>query len=227
MRERAVMNTVPPPTVPDALLLVSPGCPHCDGALQSLGHLVKEGVLGRLEVVNVAVHAERAAALGTRSVPWIRIGELEFDEALPEGELRNWAARAASPDGLASYFLHMLKNGRRGKVETMLRADPRRARFLVNLLENSDTSMAVRLGIGAVLEELQGSGVTDSMIPGLGVLATRGDQLTRADACHFLALIGGPNILPYLQACLEDEDEEVRAIAQEALAGWADGSSSV
>jgi hypothetical protein len=220
------MNTESPTNVPNALLLVSPGCPHCAGVLQSLGHLVKEGVLGRLEVVNVAVHAEPAATLGVRSVPWIRIGELEFDEALPEGELRDWAARARSPDGMAFYFLHMLKSGRRGKVETMLRADPRRATVLVDLLRDSDTSMAVRLGIGAVLEELQGSGVTDGMISGLGALAQQGDPLTRADACHFLTLIGGPDIIPHLQACLEDEDEEVRSIAQEGLADRGDGGTS-
>ena len=77
--------------------------------------------------------------------------------------------------------------------------------------------MAVRLGIGAVLEELSGSGLAETMIADLGALARNGDALTRADACHFLSLIGGQQVAPWLRACLDDEDKEVREIAAEAL----------
>ena len=50
--------------IPDALLLLAPGCPHCPAVLEGLGALVKDGALGTLEVVNIAVHPERAAATG-------------------------------------------------------------------------------------------------------------------------------------------------------------------
>ena len=43
---------------PAALLLLSPSCPHCAAVLEGLAALVKEGVVGRLQVVNVAVHPE-------------------------------------------------------------------------------------------------------------------------------------------------------------------------
>jgi HEAT repeat protein len=76
----------------------------------------------------------------------------------------------------------------------------------------------VRLGIGAVLEELHGSGLAEIIIPDLGELARNGDALTRADACHFLSLIGGRQVVPWLRICLDDEDKEVREIAAEALA---------
>jgi HEAT repeat protein len=77
--------------------------------------------------------------------------------------------------------------------------------------------MAVRLGIGAVLEEFQGDAIAQVMIPGLGELTRHADALTRADACHYLSLIGGEGIVPYLQACLADENAEVREIAAETL----------
>lgn len=210
------MNPAQPP--PDALLLLAPGCPHCHGVLEGLSGLVKEGMIGRLEVVNAAVHPERAQALGVKTVPWTRIGPFELEGALSPAELRQWAQSCGSPGGLADYFFHMLKAGRRGKVEALLRDDPSRGQALVRLLERADASMAVRLGIGAVLEELRGSDATQGMIPGLGALARQGDALTRADACHFLSLIGGAEAVPCLRACLEDADEGVRETAREALA---------
>lgn len=133
------------------------------------------------------------------------------------GELRRWAERSGSLDGMADYFFEMLKHGRRDRVEEMARREPARLHALVRLLERPDTSMAVRLGIGAVLEELQGSGLAEVIIPGLGVLARSGDALTRADACHFLSLIGSSAAIPFLRACLNDEDKEVREIAAESL----------
>ncbi len=203
--------------IPDALLLLAPGCPHCPVVLEGLGALLKEGVIGRLEAVNVAIHPERAAELGARTVPWTRIGPFELEGVQTPAELRRWAEQTDSLDGMADYFLQMLISGRRARVEEMARQEPSRLRALVRLMERPDTSLAVRLGIGAVLEELQGSGLAEIMIPDLGALARNGDVLTRADACHFLSLIGGQQVAPWLRACLDDENREVREIAAESL----------
>lgn len=78
--------------------------------------------------------------------------------------------------------------------------------------------MAVRLGIGAVLEELQAGGLAKVMVPGLGALTRHADSLVRADACHYLSLIGGREIAPYLHACEHDSDAAVREIVAEILA---------
>lgn len=203
--------------IPDALLLLAPGCPHCPAVLEGLAALLKEGVIGRLEAVNIAVHPERAAELGARTVPWCRIGEFELEGSQTPGGLRRWAELAGKPGDMQAYFLHLLKNGRRAKVEEMARREPQRLLALVGLLADEEASMAVRLGIGAVLEELQGSGLTAVMVPGLGELTRHADPLTRADACHYLSLIGGAEIIPYLQACVHDEDASVREIAKETL----------
>ncbi|MDO8892774.1 MAG: HEAT repeat domain-containing protein [Sulfurimicrobium sp.] len=203
--------------MPDALLLLAPGCPHCPAVLEGLSGLVKEGAIGRLEAVNIAVHPERAAALGVRGVPWCRVGDFELEGVQTPGDLHRWAELSGTPRGMPEYFLHLLKHGRRDKVEAMARREPRRLLALVMLLAD-ESSMAVRLGIGAVLEEFQGDAIAEVMIPGLGELTRHADALTRADACHYLSLIGGERIVPYLKTCLADENAEVREIAAETLA---------
>ncbi len=202
---------------PDALMLLAPGCPHCPGVLEGLSRLLKEGVIGRLEAVNVEVHPGRAQELGVRGVPWVRIGPYELEGAVTLDELRRWAEADESLDGLAAYFLDLLKTGRRAKVEALARQKPERLQALVQLLADPEASMAVRLGIGAVLEEFQGTPVGQAMVPGLGELTRHSDRLVRADACHFLSLIGGEEIRPIMEACLDDPDPEVREIAAETL----------
>lgn len=204
--------------IPEALLLLAPGCPHCPAVLEGLGVLVKEGALGRLEAVNIAVHPERAEQLGVRSVPWVRIGEFELDGAQTPADLRRWAELAGTPQGMKDYFLHLLKNGRRAKVEEMARRQPERLLALVDLLADDAASMAVRIGIGAVLEELQDSHIASVMVPGLGELTQHVDPLVRADACHYLSLVGGAEITPWLRACEDDPDVAVREMVADILA---------
>lgn len=210
---------------PDALLLLATGCPHCGAVLEGLGKLLKEGVIGRLEAINVALQPERARELGVRSVPWTRIGPFELEGEQSPADLRRWAEGAETPQAMADYFYQMLISGRRGRVEDMARQEPRRLEALARLLEDPETSMAVRLGIGAVLEELQGSGVSEVLIPPLAALLRHEDARIRADACHFLSLIGGPEVLPHLRACLDDSDQEVREIATESLEEAGEGGA--
>lgn len=202
---------------PGALLLLAPGCPHCPAILESLAKLLKEGVIGTLEAVNLAAHPERAAALGVKTVPWLRIGLFELEGAHSHAELQRWAQGANDPAMLARYFHDLLISGRRHKVEALLREEPAHFGVLPQLLADPASSMAVRLGIGAVLEEFQGSGLARPMIDGLGELTRHPDALTRADACHFLSLIGGDETFPFFRERLNDEVAEIREIAAEVL----------
>ena len=65
-------------TSPQALMLLGTHCPHCPSVLNSLSELVKQGVISRLEVVNLEQRPELGRELGVRSVPWVRIGQFEL-----------------------------------------------------------------------------------------------------------------------------------------------------
>lgn len=207
------MNASPP----DALLLLAPGCPHCPAVLEGLTQLLKEGAIGRLEAVNLAAHPERAEALGVKTVPWLRLGVYQLEGAQAPAALRRYAEHGDDPGTLAGYFHDLLISGRRHKVEDLLRQNPAYFHALPRLLADPGASMAVRLGIGAVLEEFQGSELAQRIVADLGELTRHDDALTRADACHFLSLAGGAAALPWLRACLGDSDAGVREIARDAL----------
>lgn len=211
-------------SAPDALLLMTGGCPHCPAALQALTALLKEGAIGQMRVINVAVHIEEAESRGVQSVPWIRIGPFEVEGVASPARLRE-LAQGVNDDGVFdAWLLETLKAGKRQKFEALLKNEPQRVHALARLMQNPEASMAVRLGVGAVLESLRGTGLGDPLIPAMGEMLASDDRLLRADACHFLTLIGGEAIRPHMLACVEDGGPEIREIAEEWLSehpAWA------
>lgn len=209
-------------TPPDALLLMTSQCPHCPTLLQGLGELVKKGQIGRLEVVNIGVRPDIAGQLGVRSVPWFRIGEFELAGLHTPAELKEWAQRAMRPDGLATYYTELLKQGQLPHVLSTVRHHPQHIAALLALAGDPDTDLTVRIGISAVLEDYAGSAQLQEQLPALLQLAQHEDPGIRADASHFLALSHSPDALPALQKLGDDPDATVREIAADSLAELTD-----
>jgi thioredoxin-like negative regulator of GroEL len=205
-------------SVPDALLLISTACPHCPTALAALSDLVKQGVVGKLEVVNLEAHPEVAQTLGVRSVPWVKIGVIELAGLRSKAELTEWANKAGTEAGMADYFHLLLKEGQMARVLALLHADSRQLAAVLPIVGNVDASLNVRLGAGVLLEEFAQSQALLALLPRLGELSTHPDARIRADASHYLGLTGAASARIWLEARLNDDDADVREIAAESLA---------
>lgn len=206
------------PIPPHALLLITPDCTHCPPVLDALSRMVKEGIIGHLEVINVALHPEKARALGVNSAPWTRIGRFELTGRYSEQELRDWADLAATNSGLSTYFTHLLENRSLDQLIHMVKKYPDSLNDLMQLLEDLEIPIAVRIGVGAAIEELQEQKLLTPAIPKLVELTMSDRPQIRADACHYLGLTGSIDALPAVQSLLLDEDHEVREIAAETFA---------
>jgi thiol-disulfide isomerase/thioredoxin len=202
---------------PDALLLITSSCPHCPGMLQSLSTLVKQGVIGRLEAVNIEVHPEVAQHHGVRSVPWLKLGEFELEGLHTPAELRQWADRAGSPAGLSEYFHELLKAGQLDKVSGIAAHGGPPLQALLQLLGDPDTELTVRIGVNAVIEGLEGKLVLAEAMAPLTELARHADAHVRGDAAHLLSHTHRPEARPLLEELLQDENADVREIAREGL----------
>ena len=202
---------------PDALLLLSTHCPHCPAVLSALADLLKQGLIGKLEAVNLERHPELGQALGVRSVPWTRIGRIELAGMHSRAELGEWAVKADSEEGMADWFHTLLKQGQLPKVQALIEAEPGLLAAVLPIVGNVEASLNVRLGAGVLFEEFAGSDALRALLPRLGALSQHEDARVRADACHYLGLAGGSAAQPWLQARLADEDADVREIAAESL----------
>lgn len=206
--------------LPEALVVVSDSCPFCPTVLAGLTDLIKSGHLARLEVMNIEHHPDAVAALGVRSVPWVRLGPFELDGLRSPAELKLWANRAGSKAGLAAYIAELLATGGLRKVVELCQRDHRYLDAVPLLIGDVTTDLHVRLGIGALFEELQGQPLLQRLVDPLGALTSKPEARTRSDACHYLALVGDRRAIPYVQALLNDDDASVREVAHEALASF-------
>lgn len=209
-------------TPPDAELLLAPGCPHCPSALATLSELVKQGSIGQLSVINIASRPDEADARGVRGVPWIRIGPFELTGAHSPQELRQWVERAGSSAGMQTYLSAALEAGELGSVVSACRRSAVLRAPLLELAADLDTPFAVRIGVGAVLEELAADGLLAGLVDEIGALADSDTPQVRADAAHYLGLAGGGAARARLRGLLDDPDREVREIAAESLAELGD-----
>lgn len=204
-------------TLPHALLFTAPGCPHCPGVKAALQKLQQEGVIATLALHDISQEAEKAAALGVRSVPWLKLGEFILTGAQSPQQLRQWAERAAHPGGMSGYLAHLLKDGELATAEQFLAAQPQHLHALLPLLEDAESPIQVRIGVSALLEGFEGSAALRGLLPQLIALSEDPDHRLRSDACHFLGLSHDTAAREALQRCTGDDHAEVREIATEAL----------
>ncbi len=202
---------------PEALMLLSTHCVHCWSVLQSLGELVKQGVLSRLEVINLEQRPEMADELDVRSVPWVRIGPFELTGERSLAELREWAQTSTTHQGIRDYIETMLAEGEVERILAMIVKDPGAMARVIELLDFADEKLNVRLGIGVIMEEYEGQPLLKAYIPQLGKLTLHTDPRVRGDACHYLALSHGSEAREFILPLLQDENADVREVAQESL----------
>jgi hypothetical protein len=209
---------MPETATPEAVVYVATGCPHCPAVIDGLVRLAKSARLARLEVINLSADPEAARRSGIRSVPTTRIGPFTLSGAMTPAELGEWVDAVADGRGWSAYYAHLLENHRLDEVVERVRGQAGCLGELLGLLSHQDTSMAARIGISAVVEDLQGSATLRAVVPELEQLTLSDLPQTRADACHFLGLTGDAGAIPAVRRLLDDEQADVREIAVDTLA---------
>ncbi len=199
-------------------MLLGTHCPHCPSVLGSLSELVKQGVIARLEVVNLEQRPETGRELGVRSVPWVRIGLFEFSGLHSKAELQSWAEQAGTEQGMTKYFEQLLGDGEVMRVLGMISKDHGLLHALIGLVSDADVKINARIGAGVIMEDYEGKPELLALIPELGELTRHADARVRSDACHYLSLTHDDSVKRYIEPLLDDEHEDVREVAEESLA---------
>jgi hypothetical protein len=202
---------------PDALLFITPACPHCAVVLQGLSELVKQAVIGKLTVVNAVAHPELATEYGVRAAPWLRLGPFTLTGAYSRAELQQWAEWSSSEEGITNYVEHLLKEGGFKQAGIFVAEDTQRLKPLLAIVADPEKSIEVRVGADALLETYSNTPPLQNLLPQLAELTQHADHRVRADACHLLGLSGNSAARPFLTTCVNDSSAEVREIAAESL----------
>jgi hypothetical protein len=202
---------------PDAVLLITGQCPHCASVMKSLSEMLKQGEIAALEMVNIEHRPERAAELGVRAVPWMKIGWFELTGLHSQGELQEKARQAGSDEGARAYIAEELQAGRVNTVVALVAKQHKLISHVLALLEDAEASINVRLGVGVILEEYALADWFAAYIQALGEHTRHPDKRVRADACHYLSLTQNKAAVPFIKSLQNDDSELVREVAEESL----------
>ncbi len=203
-------------SAPSATILITPQCPYCPAVISGLLTLLKAGKIGKLEIINIVEHPEIARQKGVRSVPWTQINALELSGALTGKELEKWVA-VARQQQQSDYLAHLLETDRLQQTVEHIKNDPQQLPGLLMLLNDLETPMAIRIGIGAVLEEFEETQLIGAATQSLLSMLSSEHQQVRADAAHYLSLTADKKVIPALEALLHDPAVDVREIAAETI----------
>lgn len=204
--------------LPEVLLLVSSNCPHCHLMMTLLEQKYQQGLLSKLEIVNIEQNQAVAEKYSVRSVPWLKLGNFVFSGAMTASELDKWIDACQQTEGDQLYLQSNLEKGNLQGVIDYISEHPDSLSSLLRLLFEDTLKMNVRIGIGAVVEHFSGSSQLQQALPVIREILKDPQGENRADACYYLALTGHEDIKEDLQALLKDSNHEVRSIAEETLA---------
>ncbi len=204
-------------TTLDIQLLISPGCAACPVVMQAFERLLKEGKISSVHCFNLRDYPEKSMEFGARSVPWMRIGEFEFAGLHSYQELEEWTRAARAPDGRQKYLSHLLDRHQIDKAVELADTNPSWLEAAIRISADLNTPMAARIGASAIIEQFAGSGALRRQLPLLLEMSRATDSQTRADTAFFLGLSNDARARQRLKELLQDDNQEVREIAGEAL----------
>ena len=204
-------------TIHSATLFISGTCPHCPAMMLSLSSLIKSGKIARLDIFNIELNADAAKEHGVRAVPWVKLGPFELTGMRTQTELLQWIERIDDPSAMAAYFAEQITGGDLDKVLTTIETNPHLFNSLLQLMGTDDTSLSVRIGIGALMEDFAKGNLLNNNLDALGAYTLHPQARVRNDACHYLGLSHNPAAEKYIRPLLNDTDPEIREVATEAL----------
>lgn len=117
-----------------------------------------------------------------------------------------------------------MENGLLDNIIDMYKHDKSLYEYIGYLM--SDERMRVRIGATALIETMKDEDPENvsKALPSILPLLNTQDPVTRGDIAYLLGVIGDKDTIPYLNELLNDEDMNVRTIAQEAIGDIQKGS---
>ena len=118
---------------------------------------------------------------------------------------------------MSAWLDDLLANGNIGKATRFVQSSPGAMQALLALFADPESQLNIRIGISAIMEELEESTLLKSVVAELGALTRNKDARIRGDACHYLALAGAQQAIQFIKPLLQDEDPDTRELARESL----------
>ncbi|MCU0690487.1 MAG: thioredoxin family protein [Polyangiaceae bacterium] len=201
----------------DVHVLVSSDCPHCGSVVAAAHALRARCACVSVRVTDVAEARDLLSRHGIGSVPaTILDDELVVQGQVTATELARLLGCRRTPAWDTERVRAWLDSNRLDAAVQFVRQEGRAA-CVLPILQGGELS--ARMGVTLVLQTAheQEPGSVGSAVPGLIELLASEQVNVRGDVADLLGSLGDSRALQPLRALLQDEDDDVRAAARDAI----------
>lgn len=204
-----------------AQLFIATGCTHCPVVLNTLSELLKNGQLSTLSINNISVEDDKSSKLNIRSVPWFSINNnkssMVFTGTHSVKEIKKWVSASQTNNGMREYIEEFLKSGQLMDIVQAINLTPETFSIIIEMLEDEETSMQIRIGLDALIENFSGSEILKTYASAFNKIASQDNVRLQIDALHYLALTANKSQQNFLREKTKDDNKQIRDAATDAL----------
>lgn len=196
-------------------VLIATTCPNCPTAVRACGKLA--AALPTLEVVIVDVQYFTELAGSCRSVPTVIIdGGHTVVGPVSARQLLELLKQRDEPGYVARALGSMIEAGRLQEMAPLLRTTQGQAAMATVM---QDGTMQQKMGLMLAVEQVLelNPHEMDASVPHLLPLLGSSNATVRGDVADLLGRIGAPGARDALTRLLEDDNPDVREVAEEAI----------
>jgi hypothetical protein len=197
-------------------LFVMQDCHVCPQMERIFHDLKLQGEITEVKVFDVKEHPQLAQQYHIRSVPHYMINGIAFSGLKSQTEILK-LLHSGEEQNLQLWIAEQLAEGQLSEVETRVIQQPQARQALVQLLEDIDTPLMVRIGLTAVIESLAEHGVFTDFESRFIQLANHPQDRIAIDALYYLQLLSSPSSLEKLSEIAKNGRSELQLQAQELL----------
>ena len=176
----------------------------------------QQGAITAFEVLDVQQHPDLAQQYNVRSVPHYLINGVAFTGLKSRREIDHLLAKTDA-DKWIEMIQDSLAGGELEPVEQAVRKQPAARKAMIELLEDPETALLVRIGLTAVIETLAAERLLNDDEQHFIRMTTHSDERIAVDALYYLSLINTPDSLAALQDLAENGSLVLREHALELL----------
>jgi glutaredoxin len=197
-------------------LFVMQGCQVCPQMERTFHDLQLKGEISDLKVFDVNEYPELAQQYNIRSVPYYTINGIAFTGLKSQSEILK-LLQSEEVENIQLWITEQLAEGQLAEVEMRVLQQPAVREALMQLLEDVDTPLMVRIGLSAVIETLAEQGVFSSFEARFIALADHPQDRIAIDAIYYLQLLSTAATLARLAEIAQTGRSELQQQAQELL----------
>jgi|GEM_PF-967313 len=197
-------------------LFVMTGCHVCPTMEHLFRDLLTQGIISRLEVIDLAQHPELAQRNSVRSVPHYLLGDVAFTGLKTPGEIKQLLARSEIGQW-ASRLSEEFKQGNLYEGEQLIRAHELARSAMLELLQSPQTELVTRIALSAVIESLAPQGLFNDRQDDFIALSKHPQEQIALDALYYLQLIGSDACVARLRQVAQADHSQLAVEARDML----------